>query len=232
MVTLRKSADRGHFNHGWLDTYHTFSFGDYYDPKHMGFRSLRVLNEDRVAPGAGFPTHGHRDMEIITYVLEGSLQHRDSMGNGSAIRPGQVQRMSAGTGVTHSEFNASRGEPVHLLQIWMLPQREGLDPSYEEKSFSDKELRGALRLVASSDARDGSVKIHQDAEAYAARFNPGQQVSHALRRGRYAWVQVADGSVKVNGQLLGPGDGAALDNEPAVELFAVDDPEVLLFDLA
>jgi len=232
MLTLRKSADRGHFNHGWLDTYHTFSFADYYDPKHMGFRSLRVINEDRVAPGAGFPTHGHRDMEIITYVLEGGLQHRDSMGNGSVIRPGQVQRMSAGTGVTHSEFNASRSEPVHLLQIWMLPQRQGLEPSYEEKSFSDKELRGALGLVASPGARDGSVKIHQDAELYAARLNPGQQVSHALRRGRHAWVQAAEGSVKVNGQVLGQGDGAALNNESAVELSAVDDAEVLLFDLA
>ncbi len=232
MLTLRKFADRGHFNHGWLDTYHTFSFADYYDPQHMGFRSLRVINEDRVAPGAGFPTHGHRDMEILTYVLEGGLQHRDSMDSGSVIRPGNVQRMSAGTGVTHSEFNASRAEPVHLLQIWMLPERKGLKPSYEEKSFSDKELRGALRLVASPDARHGSVKIHQDAELYVARLNPGQDVAHALRRGRHAWVQVAEGSVKVNGQLLGQGDGAALSSESAVQLAAVDGAEVLLFDLA
>ena len=232
MLTLRKFADRGHFNHGWLDTYHTFSFADYYDPQHMGFRSLRVINEDRVAPGAGFPTHGHRDMEILTYVLEGGLQHRDSMDSGSVIRPGNVQRMSAGTGVTHSEFNASRAEPVRLLQIWILPERKGLKPSYEEKSFSDKELRGALQLVASPDARNGSVKIHQDAELYVARLNPGQEVSHALRRGRHAWVQVAEGSVKVNGQLVGQGDAAALSNESEVQLAAMDNAEVLLFDLA
>jgi redox-sensitive bicupin YhaK (pirin superfamily) len=232
MLTRRQAADRGHFNHGWLDTYHTFSFGDYHDPRNMGFRSLRVINEDRVAPGAGFPTHPHRDMEIITYVLEGGLQHRDSMGNGSVIRPGEVQRMSAGTGVTHSEFNASRSEPVHLLQIWIFPERNGLKPSYEEKTFSAQERLGRLRLVASPNGQDGTVKIHQDAGLYATLLGRGQKVSHALRPARHAWIQVARGSVEANGQLLEQGDGAALSDEPSVELLGVDDAEVLLFDLA
>ena len=195
MITIRKSAERGHFNLGWLDTYHTFSFDQYYDPAHVHWRSLRVINEDRVAPGQGFPTHSHRDMEIITYILSGALEHRDSMGSGSVIRPGDVQRMSAGRGVSHSEFNPSDSESVHLLQIWILPQSPGLAPSYEEKSFSEDERRGRLRLVASKDGREGSVTIQQDARLYAAILDAGASVEHTLGANRYAWLQVAGGAL-------------------------------------
>ncbi|MBZ5701974.1 MAG: pirin family protein [Acidobacteriia bacterium] len=232
MMQLRRSQERGHFDHGWLDTYHTFSFADYHDPRHVHFRTLRVINEDRVAPGGGFPTHPHRDMEIVTYVLEGALQHRDSMGNGSVIRPGDVQRMSAGTGVTHSEFNASESEPVHLLQIWMFPKRKGIAPSYEQKSFGEAEKRGKLRLIASPDGREGSVTIHQDDELYIALLGAGETVRHELQPERHAWVHVARGRAQVNGTELAAGDGAAISAEKAVELSGVQDAEVLLFDLA
>ena len=232
MIQIRKGQDRGHFNHGWLDTYFTFSFADYYDPKHVHFRTLRVLNDDRVAPGEGFPTHPHRDMEIITYVLEGALEHRDSMGTGSVIRPGDVQYMSAGCGVTHSEFNASDKEPVHLLQIWMLPEQKGLKPFYGQKTFSAEEKSGRLRLVASPDGRDGSVKIRQDNELYATLLRKGETVRHELKPDRHAYVQVARGSVTLNGKRLDEGDGAAISEEKAVELAGADQAEVLLFDLA
>ncbi|HKZ08429.1 MAG TPA: pirin family protein [Methylomirabilota bacterium] len=232
MIMLRPGKERGHFDHGWLDTYHTFSFSQYHDPAHMGFRSLRVINEDRVAPGAGFPPHSHRDMEIITYVLAGGLAHRDSMGNHSVIRPGNVQRMSAGTGVTHSEYNGSKDEPVHLLQIWILPEARNLPPSYEEKEFAVEEKRGRLRLIASRDAREGSVRIHQDASVYAALLAPGQTVRHALAAGRGAWLHLVSGTAMVNGKLLGEGDAAALQDEAAVEVAATGPSELLLFDLA
>ena len=232
MVTIRKATERGHFDHGWLNTYHAFSFADYYDPQHMGFRSLRVLNEDRVEPGQGFPTHAHRDMEILTYVLEGALEHRDSMGNGSILRPGEVQRMSAGTGVMHSEYNPSQSELVHLLQIWILPDRKGVAPSYDQKAFPDAEKRGRLRLVASREGREGSVTIHQDTDLYLTALGSGQEVSHSLRRGRHAWVQIARGSVKLNGQLLEQGDAASVSGEEALKLTGVDEAEALVFDLA
>ena len=232
MLAIRRSQERGHANHGWLDTHYTFSFSDYYDPEHVHFRTLRVINDDRVAGGGGFPMHPHRDMEIVTYVLEGGLEHRDSMGNGSVIRPGDVQRMSAGTGVTHSEFNASKTEPVHLLQIWMFPERKGIKPSYEQKMFSEADKRSRLRLVASPDGRDGSVTIHQDNELYATVLRKGDQVRHELKPERHAWVQVARGSVKLNGQELAEGDGAAISEEKAIELAGLKDAEVLLFDLA
>jgi quercetin 2,3-dioxygenase len=232
MINIRKSNDRGHFDHGWLDTHFTFSFADYYDPKHVHFRTLRVLNDDRVAGGAGFPTHPHKDMEIVTYVLEGALEHRDSMGTGSVIRPGDVQYMSAGSGVTHSEFNASKTEPVHLLQIWMFPEAKGLKPVYDQKNFSEAERRGKLRLLASPDGRDGSVKIRQDNELYATVLGKGESVKHALKAERHAYVQVARGSVKLNGKQLDAGDGAAISAEKSVELSGVDNAEVLLFDLA
>lgn len=232
MITIRKSQERGHRNFGWLDTYHSFSFGDYYDPENMGFRSLRVINDDRVDAANGFPTHPHRDMEIITWVLDGALQHKDSMGNGSVIRPGDMQRMTAGTGVTHSEFNPSKTDPVHLLQIWILPERRGLTPGYEEKNFPLEQRRGNLRLIASHDARDGSVKVHQDVSVYTSLLAPGEKVAHQLAPGRYAWVQVATGSVTLNGNELGTGDGAAVTGETAMTLEATSDAEVLLFDLA
>ena len=232
MIKVRKSRDRAHFNHGWLDTYFTFSFADYYDPKHVQFRTLRVLNDDRVAPSEGFPTHPHRDMEILTYVLEGALEHRDSMGTGSVIRPGDVQYLSAGSGVTHSEFNASDREPVHLLQIWMFPEQKGLKPTYDQKTFSADEKRGKLRLVASPDGRCGSVRIRQDNELYAGLLGDGQTVRHELKRDRHAYVQVARGSVTLNGERLDEGDGAAISGEKAVELTGTDSAEVLLFDLA
>ena len=232
MVTIRKSEDRGHFDLGWLDTYHTFSFDQYYDPAHMHFRSLRVINEDRVQAANGFPTHSHRDMEIITYILSGALEHRDSMGNGSVIRPGDVQRMSAGTGVAHSEFNPSESESVHLLQIWILPESQNLPPGYEEKHFEDEERRGRLRLIASNDARDGSVKIHQDAQLYATILEAGQTVVHALADGRYAWLQVARGTIRLNDVELKQGDGAAVRNESELTITAHDQAEFLLFDLA
>ena len=232
MITIRKSEDRGHFDFGWLDTFHTFSFDQYYDPAHTHFRSLRVINEDRVQPGHGFPTHSHRDMEIITYILTGALEHRDSMGNGSVIRPGDVQRMSAGTGVSHSEFNPSEAEPVHLLQIWILPQSHGLPPSYEEKHFSDEERRGRLRMIASSDGRQGSVTIHQDAQVYAAVLDAGQTVVHTLDENRSAWLQVARGTIRLNEMELKQGDGAASRKESGLKIAAHDQAEILLFDLA
>ena len=231
MIELRPAAERGHFNHGWLDTWHTFSFADYYDPNFVSFRSLRVINDDRVAGGGGFPTHPHRDMEIVTYVLDGALEHKDSMGTGSVIRPGDVQRMSAGTGVTHSEFNASPTEAVHLLQIWMLPERQGIKPSYEQKTFPVAERRGKLRLVASPNGRAGSLKIHQDNKLYAGLFDKGESAKYALKPDRYAWLQVARGSVELNGIKLQAGDGAAAAEELVLELTGVDDAEVLLFDL-
>jgi redox-sensitive bicupin YhaK (pirin superfamily) len=229
MITIRRAKDRGHANHGWLDTNHTFSFADYYDPDFMGFRSLRVINEDRVEAGVGFGTHAHRDMEIISYVLEGTLAHRDSMGTGSQIKPGDVQRMSAGTGVTHSEMNPSEDEPVHFLQIWILPAERGIQPSYEQKHFDDASRRDTLRLVASPDGSDGSVTIHQDVRLYAALLD-NTAVTHQLPPDRYGWVQVTRGEVDVNGQTLRAGDGASITGEPQVTL-AGRDAEVLLFDL-
>jgi redox-sensitive bicupin YhaK (pirin superfamily) len=233
MLTIRRAEARGHDDHGWLDTRHTFSFADYHDPEHMGFSDLRVINEDRVRPGQGFGTHGHRDMEIISYVLSGQLGHRDSMGNGSVIRPGEVQRMSAGTGVRHSEMNPSATEPVHFLQIWILPDRAGHAPGYEQKAYPEAERRGKLRLAASPDGADGSVTIHQDARLYLALLGDGERVRHALAPGRKAWVQVARGEVTVNGERLRAGDGAALDGEVAVELAGAgaSTADVLLFDL-
>lgn len=236
MLTLRKANERGHANFGWLDTYHTFSFSSYYDPRHMGFRALRVINDDRVSAGAGFPTHPHRDMEIITYVLSGAVEHRDSMGTGSVVRPGEVQRMSAGTGVTHSEFNPSKSEPLHLLQIWLLPAREGQQPSYEQRAFPEEERRGKLRRVADPEGREGAVTVHQDATLFATLLAPGQEVAHDLAEGRHAFVHVARGHAEVNGERLGPGDGAALSKEAHVRLRGAgpegEEAEVLVFDLA
>jgi redox-sensitive bicupin YhaK (pirin superfamily) len=231
MIYVRKAEERGHFDHGWLNTYHTFSFDQYRDPRFMGFRSLRVINEDFVAPARGFPTHPHRDMEIITYILEGALAHRDSMGNGSVIRPGDVQRMSAGTGVRHSEANHSQDEPVHLLQIWIVPAEQGIAPGYEQKFFDADEKRGRLRLVAARDGRDGAVTIHQDASVYASLLDESQSVSHELARGRSAWVQVARGAVEVNGEKLEQGDGAAVSEEGQLTIAGREAAEVLLFDL-
>ncbi|HKT47842.1 MAG TPA: pirin family protein [Candidatus Acidoferrales bacterium] len=231
MIQIRKSEERGHADHGWLNTRFTFSFADYYDPKHVQFRTLRVMNDDQVAGGGGFPTHPHRDMEIVTYVLEGALQHRDSMGNGSLIRPGDVQYMSAGTGVMHSEFNASEKEPVHLYQIWMFPDKQGYKPTYDQKNFSEEERRGKLRLLASPDGKNGSVKIRQDNSLYATILESGQSVKHELRPERHAYVQVARGSVKLNGKELSEGDGAAISDEKTLELTGVEQAEVLVFDL-
>jgi quercetin 2,3-dioxygenase len=232
MIAVRRASDRGESQRGWLDSRHTFSFAEYYDPRHMGFRALRVINEDRVIPGKGFPTHAHRDMEIVTYVVEGAIEHKDSMGNGSVIRPGDVQRMSAGTGVTHSEYNPSPAEPVHFLQIWILPERDGLPPGYEQRQFSPKEKQGALRLVASSTGRDGSVTVHQDVEVYAALLAPGDELTHLLAHGRHAWVQVVSGAVGIGSTPLTEGDGAALSDERVVTLRAEEPSELLLFDLA
>jgi redox-sensitive bicupin YhaK (pirin superfamily) len=232
MITLRPSAERGRSELGWLSSRFTFSFADYLDPRHMGFRSLRVINEDRVQPGAGFPTHGHRDMEIVTYIVEGALEHRDSLGTGSVIRPGEVQRMTAGTGVTHSEYNPSRSEPVHLLQIWILPERQGLPPSYEQRAFPPVEMQGQLRLVASRDGRDGSVTMHQDARLFAARLAAGDEVVHRPPPGRHAWVQVVRGSLALNGTTLGQGDGAAVSDEAHLDLRAHEPAEILLFELS
>ena len=232
MIQLRKANERGHAEHGWLDSYHSFSFADYYDPRHMGFRSLRVINEDRVAPGRGFPTHPHRDMEIVSYVLAGSLSHKDSMGTGSVIRPGDVQRMSAGTGVLHSEFNASNEDQVHFLQIWLLPERRNLPPGYEQKSFDDAQKRGKLRLVASRDGREGSVTVHQDVALYAGLFDAGEKAVLALSAGRHAWVHVARGNARVNGVELAAGDAAQVSEEERVLVEGVSGGEVLVFDLA
>lgn len=230
MIQVRKAQDRGHAQHGWLDSWHTFSFADYHDPKHVSFSALRVINEDRVSPGQGFPTHPHRDMEIITYVLDGALEHKDSLGTGSVIRPGDVQRMSAGTGIRHSEFNHSQIEPVHFLQIWILPNRQSVKPSYEQKRIVPAELNGQLRLVASPDGHNDSVTIHQDARVYAGHLN-ATEVTYALDPGRRAWLQVARGAVKLNGTMLQTGDGASSENEPALRLTAEGSAEVLLFDL-
>lgn len=232
MIFLRRADERGHAGHGWLESYHTFSFADYYDPEYMGFRALRVINEDRVQPGRGFGTHPHRDMEIISYVLSGALEHRDSMGNGSIIRSGDVQRMSAGTGVTHSEFNASSTELVHFLQIWLLPARRGLPPSYEQKSFSEEELQGCFRRVASPDGAEGSVTIHTDASLYVGRFDHGESATFDLSPERFAWVHVARGVVEVQGHQLTAGDALALAEEREVRVQGGEGGEVLLFDLA
>jgi hypothetical protein len=232
MIRVRKAGERGHFDHGWLDTYHTFSFGDYYDPAHLGFRSLRVINDDRVQPGQGFGMHGHRDMEIVTYVLDGALQHKDSLGNGSIIRAGELQRMTAGTGVRHSEFNPSDKEGVHLYQIWLLPERKGLKPSYEELAVGEEEKQGRFRLVASPDGAAGSLTIHQDARLYLASLLPGQAVAHSIEPGRAAWLQVLRGSVNVLGNDLSAGDGVAVTDENAISVQAAVPSEVLLFDLA
>jgi redox-sensitive bicupin YhaK (pirin superfamily) len=231
MMKIRKAGERGHFDHGWLDTYHTFSFADYHDPEQMGWSRLRVLNDDTVAPGAGFPPHSHRDMEIVTLVLEGALEHRDSLGNGSIIRPGDVQRMSAGTGVTHSEYNPSDSEPVHLLQIWILPAQRHLQPSYEQKTFPESERRGRLRLVASPDAREGSVRIHQDATLHAGMLRAGETARHPLAPDRKAYVHVARGEASVQGTTLHAGDGARIADEKEVRLEGLRDADVLLFDL-
>jgi hypothetical protein len=232
MITLRQSSDRGHANHGWLDSYHTFSFANYYDPNHMGFRALRVINEDWVQSGKGFGTHGHRDMEIITYVLDGVLEHKDSLGNGAVITPGEVQRMSAGTGIMHSEFNPSQTEPVHLLQIWIIPDRQGLQPSYEQRAFGLEERQGKLRLIAARDGREGAVTIHQDVDLYSAVLQKGDRVSYQLQPNRYGWLQVAKGEVSLNGNALKTGDGVALSEAESLKIGTDTNAEILLFDLA
>ncbi len=232
MIKVRKAEDRGSFDFGWLDTRHTFSFGDYYDPKFMGFRALGVINEDRVRPGEGFGAHPHCDMEILSYVLQGALQHRDSMGNGSVIRPGDVQRMSAGTGVLHREFNASKTEVVHFLQIWILPGARGLTPSWEQKRFDPAERVGQFRVVASPDGRDGSVTVHQDMLLWSGVLREGQASAVQLAEGRHGWVQVARGAVEVNGEVLAAGDGAAISGEQEISVRVGRHAEVLVFDLA
>ena len=229
-TTIRRSGDRGHANHGWLESYHSFSFADYYDPRWMGFRSLRVINDDIVMPGGGFGTHPHRDMEIITYVLSGSLEHKDSMGNGRVIRAGDVQYMAAGTGVQHSEFNPAPDEAVHLLQIWIQPDQRGVKPRYAEQSFASA-ASGRLHLVTSKTGRDGSIAIHQDADLWLAKLNAGDRVTHALAPGRHAWAHVAEGEVMLNGERLGPGDAAAIDETGVLELTGTRQAKVLLFDL-
>lgn len=232
MITIRPAQDRGAANFGWLDSRHTFSFGNYHNSNYMGFADLRVINEDKVTPGQGFGTHGHRDMEIISYVLEGALEHKDSIGTGSVIRPGDVQRMSAGTGIRHSEFNASKTEPVHFLQIWILPEQEGIAPGYEQKTFTEAEKRGKLRLVGSRDGRDGSITIHQDVNLYASALQDSETVNHALAEGRVAWLQVVRGVVQLNDQSLTAGDGAAIAQEAEIILQGASiDTEVLLFDM-
>ncbi|MEM8806711.1 MAG: pirin family protein [Cyanobacteria bacterium P01_G01_bin.38] len=233
MITLRPAQERGAANFGWLDSRHSFSFGNYYDPNHMGFANLRVINEDKVAPGQGFSTHGHRDMEIISYVLDGGLEHKDSLGTGSVIRPGDVQRMSAGTGIMHSEYNASNADPVHFLQIWIMPDERGLTPSYEQTHFTQADKQGQLRLVGSRDGRDGSVTIHQDVDLYAAAIASNDTISYDIAEGRAVWVQVARGAITLNGQSLTAGDGASVMDEAKITLVgASDDAEVLVFDMA
>jgi redox-sensitive bicupin YhaK (pirin superfamily) len=232
VITVRKAQERGHARHGWLESFHSFSFAGYHDPRHMGFRALRVINEDRVAPGRGFHAHSHRDMEIVSYVLEGALAHRDSLGSGSLIHPGDVQRMSAGTGVSHSELNPSASEPVHFLQIWILPERDGLAPSYEQKHFAAEERRGRLCLVASRDGREGSIRVHQDVALYATLLGAGESLSHALGPGRHAWLQLARGRCALNGIALEAGDGAAVSGERSLRLDGSAGAEALLFDLA
>ncbi|MCC7016055.1 MAG: pirin family protein [Rhodospirillales bacterium] len=232
MITVRASNERGGADHGWLITRHTFSFADYHDPAHMGFRSLRVINEDVVRPGKGFGTHGHRDMEIVTYVLSGALEHKDSLGNGSVIRPGEVQRMSAGTGIRHSEFNPSTDADVHLLQIWLLPERQGIAPGYEQKAFPIEAEPNRLHLVAGREGRAGALKIHQDVDLYAARLAPGGAVSTSLAPGRHAWIQAARGAIEVNGVALQAGDGAQLSDEDEIDIRSGKGGEFLFFDLA
>ncbi|MGC4006336.1 MAG: pirin family protein [Pirellulales bacterium] len=232
MITVRKAEARGHFNHGWLDTYHTFSFSDYYDAEHVSFRALRVMNEDRVAPGRGFGMHGHRDMEIVTYVLSGALEHKDSLGNGETLRPGEFQRMTAGTGIRHSEFNPSADEAVHLYQIWLLPRAQGLAPGYEQKTFPESERQGRLRVVASPDGADGSLTIQQDARIFLALLNPNETVTHELAPGRHAWLQVLRGGVELNGQSLSAGDGAAISDVAIASITGRAAAEVMLFDLS
>lgn len=232
MYHIRKAADRGRTQFGWLDSYHSFSFGDYYDPRHMGFRSLRVINDDRIDPGQGFGMHPHRDIEILTYVLDGSLEHRDSLGNAGQIRAGELQRMSAGTGIRHSETNPSTDRPVHLYQIWLLPRTTGLQPSYEQKAFPEAERCNAWRLVASADGADSSLRLHQDAAVYLAAMDDSRPLDHELRPGRHAWLQVLRGRVRVNGHVLETGDGVAVSDEPRLETIALERAEMLLFDLA
>ena len=231
MMTIRRANERGHANHGWLDTHHTFSFANYHDPRWMGFRSLRVINDDTIAGGGGFGTHPHRDMEIITYILSGALQHRDSMGHEAVLKAGDVQRISAGTGIAHSEFNHSPVAPVHLLQIWIQPERKGVKPAYAERSFGNGATKPGLTLVASRDGRDGSVSIHQDSDVWLSQLDPGAVAMHVLEPGRHAWVQVADGEVTLNGETLKAGDGAAVSNETSLSLAAVTPARVLVFDL-
>ncbi len=231
MITMRKSSDRGFADHGWLRSYHSFSFADYYDPREMGWGTLRVINEDRVVPGAGFGAHSHRDMEIISYVLDGELQHKDSMGNGEIIRPGDVQRMSAGTGVQHSEFNPSQDAPVHFLQIWIQPERTGIKPGYEQKSFADEEKRGKLCLIASHDGREGSVTVHQDVDIYVSLPGPAENISHQFASGRLGYVHLVKGAVSLNGIDLKTGDAAKIDAEPGLIITASESAELLLFDL-
>ena len=229
MITIRKSEDRGHADFGWLDSRHTFSFGGYHDPNHMGFGPLRVINDDRVAGSGGFDTHGHADMEIISVVLDGGLAHEDSLGNGSVIKPGDVQRLSAGRGIRHAEFNASKTDPVHFLQIWIVPEKKGLEPSYEQKTFAD--LGGGFHLIGARDGRDGAVTIHQDVDLYSAKLKPGETANLALRPGRKAWLQVASGAVTLGARALKAGDGASLNGEPEIVITAIADAQVLLFDL-
>jgi redox-sensitive bicupin YhaK (pirin superfamily) len=231
MLTVRPAGERGHARHDWLNSYHSFSFADYYDPRHMGVSNLRVINDDTVAPGGGFATHGHRDMEIVSYVLEGALEHKDSMGNGSVIRPGDVQLMSAGTGVTHSEYNHSDSEPVHFLQIWLQPNRSGVEPGYAQKEFPQSERRGRLALLVSPDGRDGSLAANQDALLYGSLLGPGESVRHRLDAGRHGYAHVARGSARVNGTRLNGGDGARIEQEASVLIEGLDDAEILFFDL-
>jgi redox-sensitive bicupin YhaK (pirin superfamily) len=231
MIRLRPAEARGRANFGWLDSRHSFSFGEYYDPAQMGFRSLRVINEDRVAPGSGFEPHSHRDMEIISYVLEGALEHKDSLGNGAVIRPGEVQRMSAGTGITHSEYNSSQQDSVHFLQIWILPDRRGIAPGYEQRAYPAGERRGRLRLVASRDGREGSVTLHQDTDLYSTLLAEGEEIEHRLNTSRHAWLQVVRGGVTANGEWLRAGDGAALSEEEQLKIRGEEPSELLLFDL-
>ena len=232
MINVRRSNDRGQTKLSWLDSRHTFSFGDYDDPQHMGFSDLRVINEDRVIAGAGFGTHSHRDMDIITYVLEGALAHKDSTGTSSVIHVGDVQRMSAGIGISHSEYNVSKTEPVHFLQIWIMPNKTGLAPGYEQRAFSLDEHRGKLTLIASKDGRNGSVTVHQDVDVWATRFSPGEQSTVPLKPGRNIWIHVARGAVTLNGMSLNAGDGAAISDESTLELKSLDHAEILVFDLA
>ncbi|MBW4471623.1 MAG: pirin family protein [Stenomitos rutilans HA7619-LM2] len=232
MLTVRKAEDRGHANHGWLNSYHSFSFANYYDPQHMGFRSLRVINEDTIAAGEGFPTHPHRDMEIITYVVSGAVAHKDSIGNTETIGAGGIQRFSAGTGIAHSEFNPSHAEPLHLLQIWILPEQQGITPSYEQKEFPAETKRGQWRSLANREATEGAAKLHQDAALYATILEPGERLTYTLKADRHAWVQVVQGTVTLNGTVLDKGDAAAISQEAELAFEASTDAEILLFDLA